>query len=100
MRKSFKPRAAPTRRGQGKRLRAGLIDAAIELLAGLQDDDALSVRAVTARAGVSPTALYLHFDDKEQLLAAVKQRCVGELRGYVVDAVASPGAAPRMMAVA
>ncbi len=73
-------------RGEGERLRAALIDAAIELLADLGHVDALSVRAVTARAGVTPTALYLHFADKEQLLAAVKERCFGELRGYVLSA--------------
>jgi AcrR family transcriptional regulator len=79
-------------RGQGERLRAALIDAAIELLADLQDGDALSVRAVTARAGVTPTALYLHFADRDELLAAVKERCFTELRQYVLAAEAQPAA--------
>lgn len=70
-------------RGQGERLREALLDAATELLANLQDMQALSVRAVTARAGVTPTALYLHFEDKESLLAAVKERCFGELNRYL-----------------
>ena len=46
------PRTSPRARnprGQGERLREALIDAAIELLADLQDVEALSVRAVTAR---------------------------------------------------
>ena len=82
------PRSARARnpRGQGERLRAALIDAAIELLSDLGHVDALSVRAVTARAGVTPTALYLHFADRDQLLAAVKERCFGELRRYVLTA--------------
>jgi AcrR family transcriptional regulator len=42
-------------RGQGERLRAALMDAARDLLLELGDQDKLSVRAVTARAGVTPT---------------------------------------------
>ena len=77
-------------RGQGERLREALIEAAIDLLADLQDLESLSVRAVTARAGVTPTALYLHFADKDELLAAVKERCFGELRRYVLAAERRP----------
>jgi AcrR family transcriptional regulator len=73
-------------RGQGERLREALIDAAIELLADLQDVEALSVRAVTARVGVTPTALYLHFADKDELLEAVKDRCFGELHARALAA--------------
>jgi AcrR family transcriptional regulator len=88
-------RRARNPRGQGERLRTALIDAAIELLAELDDVDALSVRAVTARAGVTPTALYLHFADKEELVIAVKERCFAELRRYVLDAEARPADGPR-----
>lgn len=79
------PDTARTRnpRGEGERLRETLLDSAIELLADLQDVDALSVRGVTAHAGVSPTALYLHFTDKEDLLVAVKDRCFEELHNYL-----------------
>jgi AcrR family transcriptional regulator len=69
-------------RGQGERLRAALIESAIELLADLENVEALSIRAVTARAGVTPTALYLHFADKEALIDAVKERCFAELISY------------------
>ena len=87
-------------RGQGERLRADLIDAAIDLLAEHEDFEALSVRAVTSRAGVTPTALYLHFADKEQLLEEVKDRCFTELRRYVLDAEEQPGPDPRAQAEA
>jgi AcrR family transcriptional regulator len=66
-------------RGEGERLRTALLDAAAEMLVETHDLDQLSVRAVTARAGVSPTALYLHFADKEELTHAVKERCVTAL---------------------
>ncbi len=87
-------------RGQGDLLRAELIDAAIDLLAELGDFEAMSVRAVTARAGVTPTALYLHFDDKEQLLEAVKHRCFAELRRYVLAAEEGAGSHARDQAEA
>lgn len=62
-------------RGEGERLRETLLDVATDLLAEVRDVDRLSVRAVTARAGVSPTALYLHFADKDALVGAIEARC-------------------------
>jgi AcrR family transcriptional regulator len=78
-------------RGQGERLRAALIDAARGLLLELGDQDKLSVRAVTARAGVSPNALYLHFADREALLSAVMIASYRELRSFLQAAVPSDG---------
>src|SRR5918912_2806062 len=82
--------AVPTRvrnqRGEGERLRTALLDAAAELLAESQDVEQLSVRAVTARAGVSPTALYLHFQDKEELTRAVRERCAAALAEMLREA--------------
>ncbi|MGA3362155.1 MAG: TetR/AcrR family transcriptional regulator [Solirubrobacteraceae bacterium] len=78
-------------RGQGERLRAALMDAARELLLELGDQDKLSVRAVTARAGVSPNALYLHFADREALLSAVMIASYKELRAFLQAAVAPDG---------
>jgi AcrR family transcriptional regulator len=80
-------------RGQGERLRAGLMDAARELLLELGDQDKLSVRAVTARAGVSPNALYIHFADRDELLSALMIASYTELRSFLRAAV-SPDAEP------
>jgi AcrR family transcriptional regulator len=84
---------APTRtrnpRGQGERLRGALLDAARDLLLELGDQDRLSVRAVTARAGVTPNALYLHFTDKDELLTAVINAGYSELRAFLRDAAAA-----------
>jgi AcrR family transcriptional regulator len=65
------------------------MDAARELLLELGDQEKLSVRAVTARAGVSPNALYLHFADKDALLGAVMVAGYRELRAFLQAAVAS-----------
>jgi AcrR family transcriptional regulator len=87
----FHPMSASTRtrnpRGQGERLRSTLMDAARELLLELGDQDRLSVRAVTARAGVTPNALYLHFANKDELLSAVMIAGYSELRAYLNAAV-------------
>ncbi|MBF6620708.1 MAG: TetR/AcrR family transcriptional regulator [Patulibacter sp.] len=78
-------------RGEGERLRATLLDVATEMLAEVNDIDRLSIRAVTARAGVSPSALYMHFADKDELVDAIKQRCFNALREWVADAGADAG---------
>lgn len=75
-------------RGEGDRLRTRLLDVATEMLAEVHDVDALSVRAVTAAAGVSPTALYLHFADKDELVRAIKTRCFAALGDRLADAQA------------
>ena len=51
------------------------------------------MRAVTARAGVSPNALYLHFNDREALLSAVMIAGYKELRAFLQAAV-PPGRDP------
>jgi len=88
---SCSPMPAPTRarspRGQGGRLREELLRAARELLLELGDQDKLSVRAVTARAGVSPNALYLHFADREDLLSSLITAAYTDLRTFLADAV-------------
>jgi AcrR family transcriptional regulator len=78
-------------RGHGDRLRGSLMDAARELLLELGDQDKLSVRAVTARAGVTPNALYLHFADKDALLTAVMIATYQELRSFLQAALAPEG---------
>lgn len=81
-------------RGEGERLRDTLLDVATELLAEVHDIERLSVRAVTSRAGVSPTALYMHFADKDELVDAIKQRCFAALREWV-DAAGTGAEDPR-----
>lgn len=65
-------------RGEGDHLRTELLDAAAELMAEKGDIEAISLRAVAARAGVSPTAVYRHFDGHEALLAAAVEHCWSE----------------------
>lgn len=57
-------------RGEGARLREQLVHAAAEVLDDVGEADRVSVRAIARRAGVSPTALYLHFPDRDAAVAA------------------------------
>jgi AcrR family transcriptional regulator len=82
-------------RGEGERLRASLIEATGELLLEQGNADGLSIRAVTARAGVSPTALYLQFEGMDELLQAVSDEAFEDLGGYMRAALESAGEAPR-----
>ncbi len=77
MSNSRRPRKTPSRarvrrghEGDAERLRAELIDATLALFAegGL---DAVSVRAVAARVGVSPMTTYRYFASKAELLGGL-----------------------------
>jgi AcrR family transcriptional regulator len=79
------------------------MDAAGELLVEGTSAEALSIRGITARAGVTPTALYLHFADKQELLQALVARSFEELLEVLTDAEASaeePRAQLKAMALA
>ena len=60
-------------------LRTALVGAALDLLAE-NGADAVSLRAVARRAGVSAMAPYRHYPDKEALLAAVAVQGFNGLR--------------------
>lgn len=62
-------------RGEGDRLRDDLLEAAAELMATHGSVDLVTLRAVARRAGVSPTAVYRHFDDHLDLLRESVQFC-------------------------
>lgn len=68
----------PTRsrspRGQGDSLRDEILDAAQALLVETQSEDAVSIRAVSERVGVTPPSIYRHFEDKATLMFSVCDR--------------------------
>ncbi|MFO0691968.1 MAG: TetR/AcrR family transcriptional regulator [Polyangiales bacterium] len=81
------PRRAQGDEGEGKgaerpyhhgNLRKALLDAALALL-DEQGVEALSLREVARRAGVSHAAPYRHFEDKDALVAAVAEVSFDEL---------------------
>ncbi|MGA9275368.1 TetR/AcrR family transcriptional regulator [Ilumatobacter sp.] len=73
-------------RGEGDRLRVDLLDAAAELMAEHGTIDGISLRAVARRAGVSPTAVYRHFDDHLALLRESVAQCWRNFYDVMVEA--------------
>jgi AcrR family transcriptional regulator len=82
-----------TPRGQGELLRERLIDAALALLDEGAEPAEVSIRGVTRRAGVSPTAFYLHFESRGELLRACVERIFADFRKRT-RAAASGGGDP------
>src|ERR1700749_1134055 len=87
-------------RGEGERLRATLLEAATAMLAESEDPESVSVRAITRRAGVSPTALYLHFENREELFRTVSEECFAELGAAMAAAGEAAGPEPRAQLIA
>ena len=79
-------------RGEGERLRQQLLDATVEVLGEVGDADKVSVRAIARRAGVSPTALYLHFPDRDALVDAAVDQGFALFNAELAGAAALPGA--------
>src|SRR5699024_5758190 len=69
-------------------VRAGLVDAALRLIR-TEGPAALSLRAATRSIGVSPSAAYRHFTDRDGLLAAVaaavQERMAAAMQKYWSD---------------
>src|SRR5205807_3982678 len=91
-------RRRPNARGQGERLRADIVAAAVGMLDELADDEALSLRAVARAVHIAATSVYLHFPDRDALVLAAMRQCHEELVGLGDEAAATapdPAAALR-----
>jgi AcrR family transcriptional regulator len=75
------------RRGEGDKLRAEIVDAASRMLARTGEVGELSLRAVAREVGVAATSIYLHFENLDELVLAVKLRYFDQF-GAVLDAAA------------
>ena len=71
-------------------LRAALIKATLRAIAE-NGPEGFTLRDVARRAGVSPAAPYRHFQDKDELLAAVAGECAERLGAMMEEAAAEPG---------
>ncbi|HEY6886660.1 MAG TPA: TetR/AcrR family transcriptional regulator [Solirubrobacter sp.] len=87
-------------RGEGNRLREQLLAATAEVLNEVGDASRVSVRAIAARAGVSPTALYLQFPDRDSLVDAAVDAGFDTFNTELTAAAAVPGSPDdRLMAM-
>ncbi len=78
-----------TRQERKQLTRRALLDAALELLEG-QSFSSLSLRRVTRRAGIVPTAFYRHFDDMEELGLVLIDESFRTLRAMIRAARTDP----------
>lgn len=75
-------------RGSGDKLRSDILDATTELLLEHGDADAVSIRAVARKVGVTSPSIYLHFADKDALIEAVCTRYFEQLNDVLTEASA------------
>jgi len=78
-------------RGEGDSLRQDLLAAAAELIATHDSIESISLRAVARGAGVSPTAVYRHFDDHLDLLGQATEYCWENFRAAMQSGRDSSG---------
>lgn len=74
-------------------LRAALIETGLDLLKERSADE-MSLREVARRVGVSPTAVYRHFPDKQALIFALCERGAEGLAKAQRDAMVEAGGGP------
>jgi AcrR family transcriptional regulator len=79
-------------RGGGAVLRDELVGAATALLDRTGDPDAVTIRGVAAEVGVAPTAIYLHFADRDELMVTIVEERFAEFHRTIEDA--DPGGDP------
>ena len=82
------PRTSPRSRYHHGDLRNALTGEAVDL-ARSGGPDAVVLREVARRVGVSPTAAYRHFATHEDLLDQVKQEALARLREFLIEAVSA-----------
>jgi AcrR family transcriptional regulator len=91
---------ARNRRGEGTLLRADILAAAAELLAAAGDEQAVTLRAVARRIGISAPSIYRHFADRQAILLALADDAFAELASRLAadSAAAGPNPADRLRA--
>lgn len=82
------PRRSRARRGEGDRLRDEILAAAERILIDTNDQSALSIRAIASAVGVTPPSIYLHFEDRNDLLFEVCERQWLKLEAAMDEAIA------------
>ncbi|WP_437503109.1 TetR/AcrR family transcriptional regulator [Sorangium sp. So ce1099] len=90
-----KPARGRNRRGEGARLRAEIVAAAVELLDEAGDERAITLRSVARRVGIAAPSIYAHFPDQPAIMLAVVQEAFGELESRLRCAVEEAGDDPR-----
>lgn len=75
------------KRGEGGKLREMILEAARSILEETGTESAITIRAVTRRAGIAPQSFYLQFGSLSELLLAQYEAGFVELHAALVSAV-------------
>jgi AcrR family transcriptional regulator len=75
------------RRGEGSKLRADIVAAATAILDETGNEDAVTLRAVARRVGISAPSIYAHFPDREAILVAVLEQAFEDLIDALTEAI-------------
>jgi AcrR family transcriptional regulator len=78
------------RRGEGDRLRDTILSAAGSLIDDSPAHEAVTLRGIARRAGISAPSIYPHFADLRTILDAVLERSFADLDAVVERAMAEP----------
>ena len=75
-------------RGEGGKLRADILNAAAGLIEDSGTPEAVTLRAVARRVGISAPSIYAHFPDRDAILLALIEQAFAELAQAVNAAIA------------
>jgi AcrR family transcriptional regulator len=81
-------------RGQGSKLTAEIVDAALALIDRTGTAESVTLRAVAREIGIAAPSIYSHFQDRDAILLAVFARLFDELTAAIQEAVNSAPADP------
>jgi len=77
--------------------RQRIIDAAVEVIEESEPGSDIQVQQIAAKAGLSRTVIYRHFDDRADLDRAVQQRILDDLWSELLPAVTLNGTVPEII---
>jgi len=77
------------RRGEGVKLRADILAGATQLLEETGSEEAVTLRAVARRVGISAPSIYAHFDDREAIVDAIVNAAFADFNAAINAASAT-----------
>lgn len=78
-------------RGHGSRLREEILAGATDLLEESGSEQAVTLRAVARRVGISAPSIYAHFPDREAIVDAIIDGAFSDFNGAIYAATAAVG---------
>ena len=84
---------------RAEKTRERILESGMDVLLG-EEATSVSLRQVASAAGITPMAIYRHFDDKEALELALLDHAFGVFESYLAETAATGSASDRLDALA